>query len=187
MRNVQLFRALSLALGMAGLQTACVAHATATGSAEADAPVVFVETPTLVEIDGGVWVVRDCDRPVYFVDDTYWVYRDDVWYRSRSYDGGWVVVEVTVVPTVIVHRDHTKYVHYHGSATAQTRMAPHGDSAVAAGNPHGGPPGHSGDTPGVGNERKEAGEQPGQVPHAGEAGKNEPSKKDGKKKDDKKD
>ena len=27
--------------------------------------------PTLVEVDGGVWVVRDSEYPVYFVDDDY--------------------------------------------------------------------------------------------------------------------
>jgi hypothetical protein len=135
-------------LGGAG----CVAHAQAGASAGADAPVVFTSEPTLVEVESGVWVVRDSDQPVYFVGDEYWVVRDGVWYRAHSYDEGWVRVEVNVVPAVIVHRDHRMYVRYHGAATAQTRPAPrrhggdhHGPpehAAEAKGGPPGQDPGH---------------------------------------------
>jgi hypothetical protein len=114
----------------------CEAHAEATGTAEAQAPVAFVEAPTLVAVDSGVWVVRDSDRPVYFVEDSYWVYREGVWYRSRSYDSGWIVVEARIVPTVIVSRNHAQYVHYHGEATAQTRIAPRGGEAITSGEAH---------------------------------------------------
>ncbi len=152
MRSQELARVIALAgatfLGGAG----CVAHAQGAASAEADTPVVFTSEPTLVEVDGGVWVVRDYDQPVYFVEDDYWVFRDGVWYRSHSYEGGWARVEVNVVPTVIVHRDHRMYVHYHGAATAQTRVAPrhHGEdrrgppehAAEAKGGPPGQDPAH---------------------------------------------
>jgi hypothetical protein len=129
MRSQDLVRVVALLgatlLGSAG----CVAHAQGAASAEADAPVVFTSEPTLVEVDSGVWVVRDYDQPVYFVNDDYWVIRDGVWYRSHTYDGGWARVEVNVVPVLIVHRDHRLYVRYHGAATAQTRVAPrrHGE------------------------------------------------------------
>jgi hypothetical protein len=56
----------------------------------------------------------------------YWVYRDNVWYRSDSWDGGWARVEVNVVPNVIVYRNHPSYVHYRGTATARTVVAPRG-------------------------------------------------------------
>ena len=110
----------------------CVAHAQATGYAEADAPVTaetdapvtFTETPTLVTVDPDVWVVRDSDVPVYYVDNYYWVYRANVWHRSRSYDGGWARVEASVVPRTIVSRNHGAYVHYRGAANAATRPAP---------------------------------------------------------------
>src|SRR5262249_28789667 len=102
----------------------CVATAHGSANMEADAPVVFTSEPTLVEVDSGVWVVRDSDQPVYFVNDDYWVFRDGIWYRSHAYEGGWIKVEVAVVPTVIVQRDHRMFVHYHGAATAQTRIAP---------------------------------------------------------------
>ena len=90
----------TLALGAATLVAGCFGHAAAYG--EVDAPVVFAEEPTLVVVDPGVWVVRDYDYPVYYVDDYYWVYRDDVWERSRAYDGGWARVDVNIVPRVIV-------------------------------------------------------------------------------------
>src|SRR5579859_1270088 len=121
--------ALSGALLLCG---GCVATAHGSANMEADAPVVFTSEPTLVEVDSGVWVVQDYDQPVYYVNDDYWVFRDGIWYRSHGYEGGWAKVEVTVVPAVIVHRDHHMFVHYHGAATAQRRPAPR----------RGGPPEH---------------------------------------------
>jgi len=162
MRNRELVGALLL-VGATGISNiACVAHAQATGYAEADAPIVFAEPPTLVAVDANVWVVRDYDVAVYYVGDYYWVYRGSRWERSRSYEGGWAVVEVDIVPEVIVHRDHHAYVRYHGVATAQTRPAPrehvaseevHRGPPAHAGGPHDGPPGHD-EVPGVGNQRK---------------------------------
>ncbi len=163
-RSGQLICALALAIGTGALGAGCVVHAQASGGAEATAPVVFVGTPTLVAIDGGVWVVRDSDYPVYYVDDSYWVIRDGVWYRSHAYDGGWLTVEVSAVPTTIVTRSHATYVHYRGSATAQIRSAPRpGETATATG-PGSPSPAHE-EKPGVGNERKAEGEQPGNAPH----------------------
>jgi hypothetical protein len=92
--------------------------------AEVPPPVVYSEPPTLVTVDAGVWVIRDSDYPVYRVGDYYWAYRDNVWYRSPTYDRGWIVVRAGVVPPTIVHRDHLRYVHYRGPATAETRPAP---------------------------------------------------------------
>jgi len=100
----------------------CFGHAGA--SAEVDAPVVFAAESTLVVVEPGIWVVRDYDYSVYYVDDYYWVYRDDVWYRSRTYDRGWARAEVSLVPRSIVSRDHRAYVHYHGGPNALTRSAP---------------------------------------------------------------
>ncbi len=151
------------------LSAGCAAHAQASGMAEAEAPVVFVGTPTLVVTDSNLWVVRDADRATYYVDEYYWVNRDGTWYRSRSYDGGWVVIEASAVPAAIATRNHDTDAHYHGDATAQTRPAPRGDAVAstettssppAVGNPHGAPPGHD-EVPGVGNQRKAEGEQPG--------------------------
>jgi len=173
--RTQLFGVLALVGITTAFSAGCAAHAQASGVAEAEAPVVFTESPTLVAIDGDVWVVRDAEHATYYVEDGYWVFKDDVWYRSKTYDGGWIVVEKTAVPVAIVTRQHALYVHYHGDATAQTRPAPRGtavaanDSPPAAGNPHGGAPGHE-ELPGVGNQRKAEGEQPGNAHGATPAG-----------------
>ena len=183
-------------LALIGCTTAfsagCAAHAHASGMAEAEAPVVFMEAPTLVATDANVWVVRNADHATYYVEDCYWVYRDGTWYKSRSYEHGWAVIEKSDVPAAIVSRDHGMYVHFEGAANAQTRPAPRGEAVAssdgpppAAGNPHGGPPGHD-ELPGVGNQRKAEGEQPGNahdVPAAPAAKKDD--KKD-EKTDDKK-
>jgi len=87
-------------------------------------PPANVEPPTLVAVDSGVWVVRDSDYPTYYIDDQYWVYRDNVWYRSRYYDRDFVTVQVNVVPAPIVRRDHRAYIHFRGEAGAQTQIAP---------------------------------------------------------------
>jgi hypothetical protein len=113
----------------AAVNLGCEVRGEARGAA--DPPVVFTQEPTLVTVEPGVSVVRDADQPVYWVDSSYWVYRDNVWYRSNTYDGGWVVVEVNVVPTTIVHRDHRAYVHYHGAAEAETHPAPRMPLAAA--------------------------------------------------------
>ena len=108
---------------LVALSADCVVHARA-GATLDPGPPVFVEPPTLVAVDSGVWVVRDSDYPVYYVDDQYWVYRDGFWYNSHSYDRDWVTVQPTVVPAPIVQRNHSVYVHFRGEAGAQTRVAP---------------------------------------------------------------
>ncbi len=171
-----------LALALVTCSAGCVARASASG--EAQAPVTYVGAQTLVSVGSGVWVVRDSSRACYYVSDSYWVYREGTWYRSSSYASGWVAVEASVVPSVIVTRDHTKYVMYRGEANAEVRAAPGGDAVAATGapaskNPHGGPPGQD-DTPGLGNQKKAAGEQPGQVgASAGKSDGASPGKSDG--------
>jgi hypothetical protein len=122
MRSTLLIR--TLALGAAALVSGCVAQAQSGGYAEADAPVAFSGEPILVVVEPDVWVVRDYDYAVYYVDDYYWVYRGDAWHRARTYESGWTTVEVNVVPAAIVSRDHHAYVHYLGAANAETRKAP---------------------------------------------------------------
>jgi hypothetical protein len=135
MKLGSLLRAVAFVGAVSALNMACVAHAEIAGPAEAPAPppppepappeppppVVFVDPPVLVTIEPGVWVVQDSDYPVYEVDDYYWVYRGNVWYRSQSYSGGWAVADVDVVPPTIVHRDHAMYVHYRGGPNAVRR------------------------------------------------------------------
>ena len=158
--NLRVLSAIAIVGAASFAGAGCVVRARASASGEAvAAPVTYTSRPTLVAVGSGVWVVRGSAQATYYVDGSYWVYRDAVWYRSSSYAGGWVVVQVNVVPTVIVSRKHETYVYYQGDAKAATKPAP-GDE-VASNDP---PPKKDKDElPGVGNKRKEAGEQPGEV------------------------
>lgn len=160
MKPEQFVGTLMLIGSTALLSVGCVAHAQAGAYGEADAPVVFKSPPTLVEIDSDVWVVRNHDRAVYYAGNSYWVYRDGIWWRAQSYDEGWTRVEASVVPPTIANRDHATYANYSGPETARTRPAPrehlasepspgrgnddkkHGPPDHAA-DQHGGPPGQS--------------------------------------------
>ncbi|MGZ5968848.1 MAG: hypothetical protein ACXWP4_14345, partial [Polyangiales bacterium] len=88
--------------------------------------VVYQEPPTLVLVEPDVWVIRDADEPVYYVDNYYWRYNygASVWYRSPSYAGGWAYVDRHAVPPRIVSRDHSHYVHYRGDRDARMQPAP---------------------------------------------------------------
>jgi hypothetical protein len=116
---------------------------------------VFTTEPTLVTVEPGVYVVQDADYPTYYIDDTYWVFRDNIWYRSTTYEGGWVVAEVNVVPPRIVSRDHKMFVHYHAAAGVETRPAPKAPATAAAagaapaGEAKAEPPGHENAPPGL--------------------------------------
>ena len=130
--NLRLLSALAIIGATSASSAGCLVHARGSGSAsgEADAPVTYVSRPTLVAVGSGVWVVRGSAHAAYYVNDSYWVYRDDVWYRSSRYDGGWVVVQASVVPSVCVNLKHSMYVNYQGSAAAETRLAPGGNDSA---------------------------------------------------------
>lgn len=86
--------------------------------------VVYDDPPELVLVDGDVYVVRDQDYAVYYVDGYYWSYRSNVWYRTQHYNDPWVTVHVHTVPGRISARSHHHYVRYHGHAGARTWREP---------------------------------------------------------------
>jgi hypothetical protein len=152
MTSKQLLSALALAGVTGAFATGCAARARAGGYVGDDYPVYYSEPPTLVYVDSNVWVVRDSAEPVYYVDDYYWAYRDDGWYRSRLPHEGWVNIGVTYVPVAIARRNHASYVHYQGGPNTPTRPAPRRqewrpaslDQAPARVQPQrGGPPPHA--------------------------------------------
>ncbi len=114
--------------------TGCAAQ----GGFEVDAPEasveVFSEPPELILVEGDVYVVQDSQYATYYVDGYYWEYRENTWYHTEYWDEPWVQVEIGVVPTIIVERDHAHYVHYHGGADAvawrEPRSHAHHDSGV---------------------------------------------------------
>ena len=83
-----------------------------------------VDTPRMVALDSGVWVVAEYDDPVFYVDDAYWRYQNGVWYRS-SYLGGWSRVRVSAVPPRVRRIDRPRrYRHYRPSGSARVRAVP---------------------------------------------------------------
>ncbi len=73
--------------------------------------------PDLVYVSPGVQVIADYDYPVFYASNVYWRYDGGVWYRSRSYRGGWVVTRSVPVAVRRIDRP-TAYVHYHGHGKA---------------------------------------------------------------------
>lgn len=47
--------------------------------------------PDLYYLQPGVSVVAYADYPTFYADNAYWMYRDNLWYRSNYYGGGWGV------------------------------------------------------------------------------------------------
>jgi hypothetical protein len=107
--NRKLVMSAALALSLIG--SGCVARAHV-GAIVRGPDIVFHEPPPLVAIEPGIWVVEDYPTTVYYYDDSYWYYDDRSWYRRSHWDGAWVSAEVHVVPIVVAHRDHHRYVHY---------------------------------------------------------------------------
>ncbi len=93
----------AMVVGLLG-STGCVARA---GYVTPVGPAVTVSTasPSLAMVGPNVWVVQGYDEPVFYADDGYWLYRNNVWYRSHAYNGGWV--RSFYVPVGI--RTHIRY------------------------------------------------------------------------------
>jgi hypothetical protein len=79
-------------------------------------PAIRFETPPpLTVVEPGVRVVRDSDEEIFFSGGYYWhPGPEGVWYRTRSYRGGWVVAPRHTVPGAIVRIPRGQYRHYRG-------------------------------------------------------------------------
>jgi hypothetical protein len=87
--------------------------------------ITFQAPPPMVVVQPGVQVVQDYDDEVFFVDNFYWHRRDGHWFRTRTHNGGWVMVEERVVPRSIYVVPEGRYRRYHGAA-AVTPVGPGG-------------------------------------------------------------
>lgn len=74
--------------------------------------ITFTAPPPMVVVQPGVQVVENYDEEVFFSDNYYWARRDGRWFRTRSHQGGWVVVEPRYVPRAIVVLPPGRYRHY---------------------------------------------------------------------------
>lgn len=113
-----------LMMGLALSSVGCYAEAGTYVATQSD--VVYTDSPTLVAVEPGIWVVSHQPTAIYYVNDSYWTCRGNTWYRSSDWNGGWVTADVRIVPTVIVHRDSTRYVYYDPPRHATTRRIPPG-------------------------------------------------------------
>lgn len=102
-----MFRTFSLAGALVALTlvgSGCVVSGSVRSSA-------YVETPSMVLVEPGVYVVADYDRPVFYTDGYYWLYSDGYWLRSYSYSGGFVRVRGVPYGVRRIHRPYS-YVRY---------------------------------------------------------------------------
>ena len=89
-----------------------------------ESSVVYDDSPTLVAVEPGVWVMSRQPTAVYYVNDGYWTNRGGIWYRSSDWNGGWASVNANIVPVTIVHRDSTHYRYYNPPRHVATRPLP---------------------------------------------------------------
>jgi len=77
----------------------------------------FSAPPPLVTVQPGVQVVRDYDDEVFFSGGWYWRSSPEgVWFRTRSYRGGWVVAPRHAVPVAVMRLPRGQYRHFRGEA-----------------------------------------------------------------------
>jgi len=78
-----------------------------------------VSTPELVEMDGdpSVMVVANSDEPVFYSENTYWLYRDHRWFQSHSHRGGWARIDAPPEHITRIQQP-TAFVHYRRDAGA---------------------------------------------------------------------
>jgi hypothetical protein len=105
----------TLAFILTATLAACAGEAEVHYSGDASAPELVA-----LDIDPSVQVVANADEPIFFVENTYYLYRDNRWYRSRSHRSGWVKVEAVPEHIGRIERPMA-YVHFrHGSNPQRT-------------------------------------------------------------------
>lgn len=83
-------------------------------SGNATAPELVV-----LDSDSSVQVVANADEPIFYTENTYWLYRDNHWFRSRSHRGGWARVDTPPEHIRRIERP-VAYVHFRGSPDRTT-------------------------------------------------------------------
>ena len=82
----------------------------------------FSAPPPLTVVEPGVQVVEDADDEVFFSSGYYWHCNPDgVWFRTRSYRGGWAVAPSRAVPVAVMRLPRGHYRHFHGHERHEVR------------------------------------------------------------------
>jgi hypothetical protein len=92
--------------------------------------------PELVamDTDASVMVVANADEPVFYLDNSYWLYRDNYWYRSGSHRGGWARVDQPPEHVRRIDRPEA-YVHFRHKPNAPHTTYNDRDRAAAPARP----------------------------------------------------
>jgi hypothetical protein len=92
--------------------------------------------PELVamDTDPGVMVVANADEPVFYSDNSYWLYRDSHWYRSSSHRGGWARIDQAPEHLRRIDRPEA-YVHFRHNPNAPRTTYNDRDRSVAPARP----------------------------------------------------
>src|SRR5687767_3312968 len=94
----------------AALLAACTASGTTDVRYSATAT---ASAPQFVEVEPEVQVIADYHEPVFYTDQTYWLFRGGVWYRSNDYRSGWVRIDAPPPRLRTIQRPE-RYVRYRG-------------------------------------------------------------------------
>jgi hypothetical protein len=95
-----------LALSASAVAAGCAGTGTMTYSSG-----VTYRSPSLAYVSPGVYVVADSSEPVFYSDNSYWLYRNNAWYRSNYYDRGWTYYRTPPRTVLSIQRPHA-YVRY---------------------------------------------------------------------------
>lgn len=98
-----------VAVSASALAAGCAGTGTVTYSSG-----VTYRQPSLAYVSPGVYVVADYDKPVFYSDNSYWLYRDNAWYRSSYHDRGWTRYQRPPRAVVSIQRP-TAYIRYRPS------------------------------------------------------------------------
>ena len=99
-------------LVLAALVAAALSPSAPRAQVAVDVRVGFPAPPQLVVVQPGIQVVPDYDEEVFFSNGWYWLRRDESWYRTRDYRGGWVMVPRRAVPVALYRMPPGHYKHW---------------------------------------------------------------------------
>jgi hypothetical protein len=102
---------------LAGLGLAALLALPARGLAQVhvgiDLGITFAEPPPLVVVSPGIQIVPEYDQEVYFANGCYWARRDEGWYRTWDWRGGWAPVRPAYVPASLARIPPGRFRHYY--------------------------------------------------------------------------
>lgn len=114
----------TLAFILSASLAACAGQAEVRYTGTADPELVAMDT------DPSVMVVSNADEPVFYSDNSYWLFRDNLWYRSGSSRGGWARVDQPPEHVRQIERPEA-YVHFRHNPNAPLTTSNERDRSVA--------------------------------------------------------